>query len=93
MQAAPPPAAAAPAAPLPLGRADYRCADGRRVLVIYRARDAVVRIERYAPLVLTREGPNAWRSDAYAGGPIVIVRDGAVARLETPGWPATTCSP
>ena len=92
MQAVPPPVAAQPAQ-LPPGRVDYQCRDGRRVLVLYRVHEAVVRIERHAPLVLTPAGPGAWRSDAYAGGPIILMREPWGARLVTPGWPDTRCTP
>ncbi len=92
LQAAPPPVAAS-SPQLPPGRIDYQCRDGRRVLVLYRSREAVVRIERHEPLVLTPAGPNAWRSDAYAGGPILLVREPSGARLVTPDWPDTLCAP
>ncbi len=91
MQTVPPPPPA-PSAQLPPGRVDYQCRDGRRVLVLYRPREAVVRIERHEPLVLTPAGPDAWRSDAYAGGPILLVREPSGARLSTPGWPDTLCA-
>lgn len=88
----PPPAATAPFAP---GRVDYACADGRRVLVLYRPRDAVVRIERYAPLVLSPVAgrPDQWRSDAYEGGPVILTRGPESAALTTPHWPDTVCRP
>ena len=92
MQAAPPPVAAQPAQ-LPPGRVDCQCGDGRRVLVLYRARETVVRIERHEPLVLTPAGLNAWRSDAYAGGPTLLMREPSGVRLVTPGWPDTRCTP
>ena len=88
-----PPAASAPAADVRPARVDYQCRDGRRVLVLYRPRDAVVRIERYPPIVLTPAGPGAWRSDAYAGGPVVLAREAGGVRLATPGWPDTACLP
>ena len=85
------PAAAAP----PPGRVDYQCADGRRVLVLYQSAQAIVRVERYSPVVLTpqRGRPNVWRSDAYDGGPFVLTRTGQGASLVSPGWPDTTCRP
>ena len=92
MQAVPPPVAAPPAQ-LPPGRVDYQCRDGRRVLVLYRPRGTVVRIEHHEPLVLTLAGLNAWRSDAYAGGPVVLARGAGGVKLTTPGWPDTACLP
>lgn len=76
-------------------RVDYACADGRRVLVLYRPRDAVVRIERSGPLVLTPVAGHAdqWRSDAYEGGPVVLTLRADGAALTTPHWPDTLCRP
>lgn len=90
--AAAPPAAVAS---LPSGRVDYQCADGRRVLVLYQRAQAIVRIERYEPVVLTPrpDRPNVWRSDAYDGGPFILTRGPAGAALVSPGWPDTTCKP
>lgn len=75
-------------------RVDYQCADGRRMLVLFQPAQAVVRIERYAPVVLLPVAgrPGVWRSDAYDGGPFILTRTGAAAAaLVSPGWPDTTC--
>ena len=62
--------------------------------MLYQRLDAVVRIERYAPVVLTRtaEAPDVWRSDAYDGGSFILTRRPADAALVSPGWPDTTWS-
>ena len=87
-----PPAAAAPS--FPPGRVDYQCADGRRMLVLYQRAQAIVRIERHPPVVLSPAArPDVWRSDAYDGGPFILTRTAAGAALASPGWPDTTCRP
>ena len=87
----PPPIMSAPA--VADGRVDYACADGRRVLVLYQPRQAVVRIERSEPLVLEPVAgrPDQWRSDAYEGGPVILTRGADGAALTTPHWPDTVC--
>lgn len=93
MAAFAPPHVPAATATLPPGRVDYECADGRRVLVLYQPAQAIVRIERHPPVVVTPQvgRPNVWRSDAYEGGPFILARTGAGMSLVSPGWPDTTC--